>query len=162
MAQPDQADNRSAEGELQEFVGLDCWAAGFPNNEDIQLNIGGEEPIEGSPRGTTMGTHILSQFESEWEIRDAGGTVPASSGTDAQTVWRVLPRLESRIMAISLDAASATLTVKFATGVELVAWADATASGDDDIWEALLPGNRSLTGRKDGVHVGRSDESPWE
>lgn len=155
-------DARSAEEELRELVGLDCWAAGFPNNEDIQLNIGGKESIEGSPRGTTMGTHILSQFESEWEIRDAlTGAVLASSGSDAETVRLVLPRLESRIVTIAVDTSSATLAVTFATGVELVAWAGATARDQDEIWEALLPGNRCLVGRKEGIYFGLADESPW-
>lgn len=57
--------------ELQELVGLECWSAGFPNEEDVQLNIGEAESIQGSPRGTTIGTHILSELQAEAPVNPA-------------------------------------------------------------------------------------------
>jgi hypothetical protein len=70
-----------AQHEVSELVGLECWDAITPNDEYLQIEIGGVVPIEGSRRSATMGTHCAI-VKTDWELRAADGSVLAREDDD--------------------------------------------------------------------------------
>lgn len=150
-------ESRSSENEVRELVGLRCWAAEFSNNEGIALQLGGEEPIAGSR--TTMGTHIFSTYDAEWELRLPDAHT-INSESDAKTVWAAMPALEAEVSDIALDTKAVEISLRFESGSELVVRPDPACGSAAEAWIVLLPGHRSISGFGDGVEPGDSRNAP--
>ena len=145
----------SAQPEVSELVGLECWHAALPNREFLQLEIGGVVPIEGSPRSGTMGTHGVI-VEAEWELRAADGAVLVRGDDDGARIDELLSHVRGEIVSVDVAPVDLTLELVFANGLCLIGHPVKTAVGEP-LWEIFLSGNRMITAREGALSRGWSD-----